>query len=128
MTTVDLENGADESCAERTADANALYILGTRYATGRDVEQNLISAHKWFNLAAMMGHEEARHQRAELAREMGAADVAEAQRQAREWLWQRGNAGAAKAAEKPAVPLGTDAPKTPGAEQPAWKSNRSLCA
>jgi TPR repeat protein len=128
MTTIDLEDGTGEACAERVADANALYILGTRYATGRDVEQDLISAHKWFNLAAMMGHEEARRQRGELAHEMSTADVAEAQRQARAWLWQRGNAGGAKAAEKPAVSLGSDAQKAPAAEQPAWKSNRSLCA
>ena len=128
MMTTDLEGGVGESCAERATDANALYILGTRYATGRDVEQDLISAHKWFNLAAMMGHEEARHQRAELAGEMSAADVAEAQRQARAWLWQRANGSAAKAAENPAVPLGSDAPKAPSAEQPAWNGNRSLCA
>jgi TPR repeat protein len=63
---------------------------GIRYSTGRDVEHDLVAAHKWFNLAAMMGHEEARHSRSELAREMPADRVAEAQRMARAWLANRG--------------------------------------
>src|SRR5687767_9050007 len=100
----DLETRAGESEAKRADDANALYVLGTRYSTGRDVEQDLISAHKWFNLAAMMGHEEARLARAELAREMSVADVAEAQRQARAWLWSAGS-GSAGEADKAATPL-----------------------
>ncbi len=47
---------------------------------------DLITAHKWFNLAAMMGNPEARTYRAELAREMTSDEVAEAQRLAREYL------------------------------------------
>jgi hypothetical protein len=70
-------------------DADALFILGIRYSTGRDVEQDQVAAHKWFNLAAMMGHEGALSARAELAREMSAAQIAEAQREARAWLWSR---------------------------------------
>ncbi len=80
----------DTSQKEKTEDdANALFILGMRYSTGRDVEHDLVTAHKWFNLAAMMGHEEALSARAELAREMTTGQVAEAQRQARAWLWSR---------------------------------------
>ncbi len=127
MTRVDLENRGGDGCTERADDANALFILGTRYSTGRDVEQDLIAAHKWFNLAAMMGHEEARHCRAELAREMSTAQVAEAQRQARAWLWERANSGSAKDAAKPAAVLGS-AEKAQASEQPAWPRNRSLCA
>lgn len=70
-------------------DANALFVLGIRYSTGRDVEHDLIAAHKWFNLAAMKGHSEARDSRADLAREMSTAQIAEAQRQARDWLRAR---------------------------------------
>jgi TPR repeat protein len=65
---------------------DALFELGLMYCTGRDVTLDLIEAHKWFNLAAMRGNEEAKHYRSELAREMGKADVALAQKLAREWL------------------------------------------
>ncbi len=70
-------------------DADALFVLGIRYSTGRDVEQDFAAAHKWFNLAAMMGHEGALSARAELANEMTVEQIAEAQRQARAWLWSR---------------------------------------
>jgi len=43
-------------------------------------------AHKWFNLAAMRGVDEAKSWRAQLAREMLPQQIAEAQRLAREWL------------------------------------------
>lgn len=65
---------------------DSLYELGLIYSTGRGVDVDLVTAHKWFNLAAMRGSEAARSYRADLAREMSHAEVAEAQRQAREWL------------------------------------------
>ncbi len=70
-------------------DADALFVMGMRYSTGRDVAHDLVAAHKWLNLAAMMGHEGALAARAELASEMSAAQIAEAQREARNWLWSR---------------------------------------
>ncbi|MDX2203274.1 MAG: hypothetical protein NW223_11035 [Hyphomicrobiaceae bacterium] len=66
--------------------ADALFELGLMYCAGRDVEMDLVSAHKWFNLAAMRGNAEAKRYRMEIAREMSRQQVAEAQRQAREWL------------------------------------------
>jgi TPR repeat protein len=84
-----LEKNSGSEAGEKQEDADAFFVLGIRYSTGRDVEHDLVAAHKWFNLAAMMGHEEARHSRAELAREMPAALVAEAQRMARAWLANR---------------------------------------
>lgn len=66
--------------------ANSLYQLGLKYSAGKGVEADLVSAHKWFNLAALRGNREARDYRTELAEEMSGNDVAEAQRQAREWL------------------------------------------
>lgn len=63
----------------------ALYSLGLAYATGQGVRVDLVSAHKWFNLAAMSGVKEALAERAELAREMSADEIAEAQRMARAW-------------------------------------------
>lgn len=66
--------------------ADGLFELGLIYSTGRDVACDLIAAHKWFNLAALRGNHAAKEYRSELAREMTKAQVAEAQRQAREWL------------------------------------------
>lgn len=63
-----------------------LFELGLRYCAGRDVEIDLVAAHKWFNLAAARGHSSAKYYRSELAEEMTKAQVAKAQRQAREWL------------------------------------------
>jgi len=47
---------------------------------------DLIEAHKWFNLAASKGHEEASWCRADISEEMTAREIAEAQRRARQWL------------------------------------------
>jgi TPR repeat protein len=68
------------------ATADILFELGMMYCIGRDVLQDYVTAHKWFNLAALKGSEDARHYRRELALEMTAAQVAEAQRQARAWM------------------------------------------
>ncbi|MFT3966016.1 MAG: SEL1-like repeat protein [Sphingobium sp.] len=68
-------------------DSQALYDLGVAYSCGvGGVEIDLIEAHKWFNLAAVSGSEEATACRAEIAEEMTAREIAEAQRQARSWL------------------------------------------
>lgn len=66
--------------------SDALFDLGLMYCAGRDVTQDLVEAHKWFNLAALKGNVEARRYRSEIAREMSKAEVARAQRLAREWL------------------------------------------
>jgi TPR repeat protein len=71
--------------------ADALFALGLKYCLGRDVPRNLITAHKWFNLAAMSGNDAARKYRLEVAGEMERSDVAEAQRQARDWLRSNGS-------------------------------------
>ena len=68
-------------------DADALFDLGVAYSSGgRGVEVDLIEAHKWFNLAALNGSEEATMCRADISDEMTAREIAEAQRQARAWL------------------------------------------
>ncbi len=66
--------------------ADTFYEMGLKYSAGKGVDTDLVSAHKWFNLAALNGNREALQYRAELAREMSPQDVSEAQRQAREWL------------------------------------------
>jgi hypothetical protein len=64
-----------------------LFRLGLLYSTGQGgAPLDFVSAHMLFNLAAMRGSVEARIYRKELSREMDPADVAEAQRAARQWL------------------------------------------
>jgi uncharacterized protein len=72
--------------AAQTGAADALFELGMLYATGLDVEADLVVAHKWFNLAALRGNRAALIRRIELAREMSANQIALAQKLAREWL------------------------------------------
>jgi TPR repeat protein len=66
---------------------DALFELGVGYSTGRGgVPVDLIEAHKWFNLAALSGCTRGQECRAEIALEMTAREIAEAQRLARAWL------------------------------------------
>ncbi|MEE4206699.1 MAG: hypothetical protein V2I39_10415 [Erythrobacter sp.] len=68
-------------------DVAALFDLGVAYSTAsNDAPADLVEAHKWFNLAAARGHEEAAWSRADIAEEMTAREIAEAQRRARQWL------------------------------------------
>ena len=69
-----------------TATGDELYRVGLAYSEGVDCEQDLVAAHKWFNLAALRGSEEAKFFRMELARDMSRREVILAQRKAREWL------------------------------------------
>jgi len=73
--------------AAAQGDIDAFYDLGVAYSTGsHGAECDLIEAHKWFNLAAVAGHEESQMCRADISEEMTAREIAEAQRRAREWL------------------------------------------
>jgi TPR repeat protein len=68
-------------------DPRAYFDLGIAYSSGSaGVEVDLIQAHKWFNLAALNGSERGQQCRAEIAEDMTAREIAEAQRQARAWL------------------------------------------
>ncbi|MPS67650.1 MAG: sel1 repeat family protein [Novosphingobium sp.] len=78
---------ADRLAAAAHGDFSACFDLGVAYSTGsHGMACDLVEAHKWFNLAAVNGHEEAATCRAELADEMTAREIAEAQRRARQWL------------------------------------------
>jgi TPR repeat protein len=68
------------------ATGEVFFELGMMYASGRSVPTDLVSAHKWFNLAAMRGNGDASRLRREVAEEMSAAEIAAAQRAARAWL------------------------------------------
>ncbi|TNE40547.1 MAG: sel1 repeat family protein [Alphaproteobacteria bacterium] len=72
--------------ADQEASGEALYDLGILFSTGQGVEMDYVAAHKWFNLAALRGSEDAKSWRQQLSEEMSQFEIAEAQRQAREWL------------------------------------------
>jgi TPR repeat protein len=78
--------GADFAEIAGSANAEGLYELGLMYATGRNGFSDLVSAHKWFNIAAFRGHDEAKRRRAEVALEMSREEIAAAQRAARDWI------------------------------------------
>jgi TPR repeat protein len=80
---------------EGPAAGDMLFELGMMYSVGREMPIDLVSAHKWFNLAAMKGNLEAIRLRREIADQMSDADIAIAQRAARDWL--KGGSGAAQA-------------------------------
>jgi len=81
--------------AAALGDAHACFDLGVAFSTGSNGAQcDLIEAHKWFNLAAARGHEEAARCRADIAGEMTAREIAEAQRRARQWLAGEGRRAA----------------------------------
>jgi uncharacterized protein len=68
-------------------DATAQYHLGVMYENGYGVRLDFIMAHMWLNLAAAKQESEfvATMERNGLAKEMTPAQIAEAQRLAREW-------------------------------------------
>ena len=68
------------------AQADILFELGMMYATGRDCDTDLVAAHKWFNIAAIKGSARAAELRAELSATMSKPEIAQALREAREWM------------------------------------------
>ena len=73
------------------ATGDELFRMGLLYSTGQGgAPLDYVSAHMLFNLAAMRGSVEAKVYRKEISEEMASEDVAEAQRQARQWLAQGG--------------------------------------
>ena len=60
-------------------------ILGDMYVEGHGVVQDYVQAHMWFNLGAAKGGNEARRRRDALAKKMTTAQIADAQKLARDW-------------------------------------------
>jgi len=71
--------------AANQEDALAQAELGVMYQRGNGVPQDFVHAHMWFNLSAMNGEKIAAEFRDALANQMTPAQIAEAQRLAREW-------------------------------------------
>ena len=78
--------------AAEQGEATAQLNLGVMYHEGQGVPQDYVEAHKWYNLAASRTTGELREKAAKnrdlIARDMTPAQVAEAQRVAREWRCQ----------------------------------------
>jgi TPR repeat protein len=86
MACIDMDSLAQYETDAKHGRADALYNLGLAYSTGQGVAVDFVTAHKWFNLAAMRGVDEAKSWRAQLAGEMSQSQIAQAQKLAREWL------------------------------------------
>jgi uncharacterized protein len=80
------ELGAIENGGVGEATGDMFYRLGMMYSVGGEVPADYVTAHKWFNLAAMRGNSDAVRLRREIAEEMTEAQIATAQRAARAWL------------------------------------------
>ena len=66
-------------------DATGQFSLGWAYEQGEGVLQDYVLAHMWYNLAAAQGAGVAAKNRDRVAAKMTPAQIAEAQRLAREW-------------------------------------------
>jgi len=67
-------------------DAERFFKLGMMCSTGQSVPLDMVSAHKWFNIASALGMKDAVRLRDEIAAEMSSREIATAQRAARQWL------------------------------------------
>lgn len=86
MAYADIRIESPEAFLTKEASAEELYRVALAYSEGLDVAVDLISAHKFFNLAATRGHREAKLCRQEMADMMSTAEIQKAQRAAREWM------------------------------------------
>jgi len=78
---------ADSAALGQANTASDMFFeLGMMYSTGHSGPADLVTAHKWFNIAAMRGNQDAARLRREIAAEMSDAEIGTAQRAARDWL------------------------------------------
>ena len=71
--------------AAAQGDAKAQLYLGLQSSFGQGVPMDLVEAYMWYSLAAGNGNPHAPGYRADLSRQMTPAQIAEAQKRAREW-------------------------------------------
>ena len=74
------------TAVDATAIPDVLFERGLYWASGRSGVVNLVAAHKWFNLAALKGRQDAVPMRREVAELMSEGEIATAQREARAWM------------------------------------------
>jgi uncharacterized protein len=86
MARFEILDGTAAPLGEGPAAGDMLFELGMMHSLGREVPVDLISAHKWFNLAAVKGNRDAIRLRREIADQMSEGEIVAAQRAARDWL------------------------------------------
>ena len=89
---VEREQAADVPLTDEDAATDVLVERGLIYASGRLGAADLVTAHMWFNIAALRGDKEAVRLRREVAAEMSDAEIGTAQRAARAWLKEHSQA------------------------------------
>ena len=77
--------GIESGALGATMGADVFFELGMMYSTGRSVPTDLVTAHKWFNIAAARGNKEAIATAARSPPKCRSR-AAVAQRAARDWL------------------------------------------
>jgi TPR repeat protein len=68
--------------------SDTFFALGITCSIGGEASADLVSAHKWFNLSAMGGNQDAIRLRREIAAQMSNAEIGAAQRAARDYIKQ----------------------------------------
>ena len=86
MARFEVVDGDIAALGAANASGEVLFQLGMMYSNGTTVPADYVSAHKWFNLAAMRGNKDAIRLRREIAEQMSEHEIAAAQRAARDWL------------------------------------------
>ena len=87
MAFTDVEVKEAEAAIAAFAKPEDFFRLGLIYSTElEDRGPDYVEAHKWFNLAAMMGSLPAKAYREEIKQEMNSDDLTLAQKAARGWL------------------------------------------
>lgn len=80
------DSGEPANLAEQSAET--FFTLGMECSIDGEHASDLVSAHKWFNLAAMKGSQDAARLRREIAAQMTSAEIGAAQRAARDYIKQ----------------------------------------
>ncbi len=89
MAFTQVEVSQAKAAVSGSASCEDLFKLGLMYSTElEDRGPDYVEAHKWFNLAAMLGSKPAKAYREEITLEMTANDVMKALREARGWMRQ----------------------------------------
>ena len=86
MARFEINSAEIASMGAQAVNADVFFQMGINHSIGRYGTVDMVAAHMWFNLAAARGNRDAALRRQEIASEMTAAEVAEAQRRAREWI------------------------------------------
>ena len=86
MARFEMHNAEMATMGGENNSADVFCEMGLMYATGRGCEIDLVSAHKWLNIAAIKGNDRAAELRADVAASMDKMQIVAALRAAREWM------------------------------------------